>query len=300
MKAIIPVAGKGVRLLPHTVSRQKALLPVGGKAVLDYVLEPLIANGVNEFAMVIGHLGAQIRQHMAAYDSVTVTYHEQIRQRGLGDAVLLGLADRDEPALIVLPDTIFEMDYAGLISGSGNHIGVVEVDNPQDFGVVELLGRRVVDLEEKPAEPVSNLVIAGIYRIESQRRLRVALQSIIDNHATTKGEFQLTDGLKMMLEGGANIRTVEIERWLDCGTPENLLHTNEYLLRRYPENVFIHPTARVKGATVRNATIMDGCEVVDSILDNCIVLPGASIINSSVRGEIIKSSAQLKGYVTGG
>ncbi|UCH64110.1 MAG: nucleotidyltransferase family protein [Fidelibacterota bacterium] len=299
MKALIPLAGQGTRLLPHTAKRQKALLPTAGKPVLDHILEPLITAGITEVSLVIGHLGEQVQEHMSKYSSLQVTYTEQRQQRGLGEAVFLGLEDKLEPVVIVLADTIFELDYAGFINGDSNLIGVVEVDDPRRFGVVETAGSRVVDMVEKPEEPLSNLAIAGIYRIESQHKLRRALASNMDRKVMTRGEYQLTDALNLMVGQGERFLTYPVDRWLDCGSLETLLSTNRHLLEDQGGQ-FIHPEAIVERSIVRLGSIMENCRVVDSTLDGCIVLPGARLEQCHISNEIVEEGAQLEGYLNQG
>ena len=294
MKAIIPLAGRGTRLLPHTARRQKALLPVGGRPVLDHILEPLMAVGLTEVSLVVGHLGEQVREHMAQYGGLQVTYVEQPLQQGLGEAVFLALEEEVEPVVVVLADTIFELDYSGFVNAGGNLIGVVAVDDPRRFGVVETDGRRVVAMVEKPDEPPSNLAIAGIYRITDQQQLRQALTAIMGGQIRTKGEYQLTDALNLMVERGEIFRTHPVDRWLDCGTKETLLATNRHLLQDMGGR-FIHTEATVERSTVRSSSVMEHCRVLDSVLDNCIVLPGAHLEGCDLHDEIVEEGAELRG-----
>ena len=297
MKAVIPVAGKGKRLLPHTGARQKALLPVAGRPVLDHVLEPLLEAGIDEIVLIVGHLGKQIEEHMEGYADLNCSIIYQYRQQGLGHAVLQGLVKSDEPVVIVLADTIFDVDYNDIMSSSGNLLAVVEVDNPKEFGIVETAGRRVVDMVEKPAEPQSNLAIAGIYRMEHEGRLKKALEMLVNRGETSHGEYQLTDALKWMLDNGTTFRVEIIKGWYDCGTPENMLETNRFLLQKSGGN-FIHPRATTENSTIRHSSIMEDCVVQGSVVDNCIVLPGAVLQKCSVRGEIVRAGAKLSGYVS--
>lgn len=299
MKALIPIAGRGTRLLPHTQTLQKALLPVGGKPVLEHILAPLIEAGITSITFIIGHLGGQISEFMSRYDRLSVTYVEQTQQLGLGDAVKLGLEAVDEPVVIVLADTIMELDYSNFLEGHNNAIGVVEVDNPEDFGIVETAGRRVVDLVEKPSEPVSNLAIAGIYRLASQLQLQEALETLQADRAMTRGEYQLTDALKLMIDNGVAIRTEQLDRWLDCGTKETLLSTNSYLVQQLPGGMFVHPDSALEGSTARACSIMENCMLIDTIIDNCIILAGAQLRSCYIHDEIVEAGAQLNGYVTG-
>ena len=298
MRAIIPVAGKGTRLLPHTSARQKALLPVAGKAVLDHVLAPLIAGGIEKFSMIVGHLGSQIEKHMEGYEELDVAIVYQYRQLGLGHAVLQGLTDDDDELLIVLADTIFDVNYADIIAAGNNVLAVVEVDNPKSFGIVETAGKRIIDMVEKPEEPPSNLAIAGIYKLQSEGQLKRALEKIIDDHQLTNGEYQLTDALKLMLEAGANFRMESVNGWYDCGTVETLLATNRYLLQQQGDS-FIHAEATTSNSTIRNSTVMEGCTINNSIIDSSILLPGAKLDKCNIREEIVRDGADLTGYVSG-
>ena len=298
MRAILPIAGKGVRLLPHTAKRQKVLLPVAGKAMLDYSIDPLIEAGVTEICLVVGHLGDQVHEHIARYSKVELTVVEQEQQLGLGHAVFLGLKDTDDPTVIVLADTIFQLDFSTFVHGHGNQIAVVEVDDPSRFGIVEVEDNRIVDMVEKPSEPPSNLAIAGLYRVENQRRLRESLIQMMEMDRRTKDEFQLTDALKIMLDGGEVFRSYSIEGWLDCGTAETLLATNRYLLEQQGAS-YVHPEAKVVDTQVRASTIMERCFVRDSVLSNCLVLPGARVVNCRIQNTIVEADASLEGYRSG-
>lgn len=286
MKALIPLAGQGTRLFPHTKKRQKALLPVCGKPVLDHVLQPFLEAGIRDISLVIGYLGDQIKDHMRKYSDLQIRYIVQPQQRGLGEAVFLGLEDESEPMVIVLSDTILEMDFWGFIHEEGNLLGVMEVDDPRRFGVVETEGRQILSMVEKPATPISNLAISGIYRIEQPRKLRESLNSIMTSEIKTKGEFQLTDALNHMLQAGDEFRTFPVDRWLDCGTKESLLATNSYFLQKTGGD-FVHPDATVVNSTLRLSTVMERCYISDCALDNTIVLPGTRLENRQIRDEII-------------
>ena len=298
MKAILPVAAKGSRLLPHTGGRQKSLLPVGGKPVLSHVLDPLMAAGITDLTLIVGHLGKQVEEYMQAYaqDEVSIIY--QYQQKGLAHAVMLGLEEVDQPALIVLGDAVYEVDYEPIINGSGNIIAIYEVENPSAYGIVETAGKRVIDMAEKPDRPQSNQAIVGIYKIESQAQLKSAIGDMMADEQRYSAPYQLTDALKMMLDGGAPFRAETVAAWHDCGTPENLLATNQYILEKQGGS-YCHPAAAVADSTIRHSSIMEGCEISRSLIDHAIVLPGAKLDKCSVRNEIIRSGARLTGYVSG-
>ena len=138
-----------------------------------------------------------------------------------------------------------------------------------------------------------------IYRLSSQLQLKHALDTLKENHSMTKGEYQLTDALELLLNDGVIMRVETLDRWLDCGTRETLLSTNRYLLQRQPGGIFVHPEAALEGSTVRSTSVMEGCMLIDTITDNCIIMPGAQLRNCYIHDEIVKAGAELKGYVSG-
>ncbi|MCH8327340.1 MAG: nucleotidyltransferase family protein [Candidatus Marinimicrobia bacterium] len=298
MKAILPVAAKGSRLLPHTGGRQKSLLPIGGKPVLSHVLDPLVAAGVTDLTLIVGHLGKQVEEYMATYSQAEASIIYQYQQKGLAHAVLLGLEEVDRPVLIVLGDAVYNVDYEPIINGSGNVIAICEVDNPSEYGIVETAGKKVIDMAEKPDRPQSNQAIVGIYKIESQAQLKLAIEEMMADEQRYAAPYQLTDALKMMLDGGAPFRAETVAAWHDCGTPENLLATNQYILEKQGGS-YCHPAAAVADSTIRHSSIMEGCEISRSLIDHAIILPGAKLDKCTVRNEIIRAGARLDSYVSG-
>lgn len=288
MKVMIPLAGQGTRLLPYTEKRQKALLPVCDKSILDHVLYPFLEAGIKDYIFVIGYLGEQIKDYMAKYSDLRIRYVTQPEQRGLGEAVFLGLQNESEPIVIILSDTILEMDFMSFIHEEGNLLGVMEVDDPRRFGVVETKGRVIQSMVEKPAKPTSNLAISGIYRIEHPERLLEALNGIMTDKIMTKGEYQLTDALNHMLHAGDKFSTFPVDRWLDCGTKESLLATNSYLLQKIGGN-YVHPSAVIVDSTIQLSSVMEHCYVSNCKLENTIVLPGAKLVDRQIKDEIVQA-----------
>ena len=280
MKAIIPVAGHGRRLEPHSNNTQKCLLPVAGKPILAHILDRIADVGIDEVVLIIGHYGDHVRAFCKTYsEKMEFTFVEQIEQLGLGHAVGLGLTDVDDPVLVILGDSIFELDYSKFVSAQYNSIGVFEVSDPERFGIVETDGQLITQFVEKPENPKSNLAIGGIYWISSQQKLLNALNHLYENKIKTKNEYQLTDALQQMLLDGENFTTSKIDNCLDCGIPEALLATNKELLQ---EN-FIHPNSTV----LTNVTIMEHCNIIDAELENVIMLPGATVNNCKFKNKII-------------
>jgi len=248
---------------------------------------------------------------------------EQRERKGLGHAVGMGIEKSEqEPLLIILGDTIFETDLS-MIAGAGRStIGVKEVADPSRFGVVELEDDRVVKLVEKPADPRSNLAIVGLYYIEDAGHLDEAIKRLIAENIQTKGEYQLTDALQLMIEDGKKLGTFQVDGWFDCGKPETLLSTNAYLLEKsgadfrrenclITGSVYLSPEAEVRqslvgpdvsvsqGASIRrsiirNSIICEDARVTDAVLEDSIVGPGAAVVGevSSLnlgRGDSVKT-----------
>ena len=171
MKAIIPVAGHGTRLEPHTLSLQKCLFPVAGRPVLQHIIDKLINANITDITLIIGHLGEQVRDFCKIFDNVNFSFIEQTERLGLGHAVQLGLEPINDPVLIVLGDSILELDYFKFISSITSNLGVKKVPDPERFGIVELSNDEVISVIEKPTHPISDLALIGIYFITSQNDL---------------------------------------------------------------------------------------------------------------------------------
>jgi glucose-1-phosphate thymidylyltransferase len=227
--AVIPAAGVGTRLRPHTHSMPKVLLHVAGKPMIAHILDDLPALGIREAVLIVGYLGELVQQYVQrAYPELKVHFVEQPERLGLGHAVALAAPyAADRPVLVILGDTIFEADLKSVMSSRVNRIGVKAVEDPRRFGIVELDGNgRVTRMVEKPEDPTTNLAITGIYYFADAAPLFSALQEIMQQDIRTKGEFQLTDAMQKMIEHGAEFTTFSVEGWYDCGKTETLLETN--------------------------------------------------------------------------
>ena len=294
MKAIIPVAGHGTRLEPHTLRRQKCLLPVAGKPVLEHILNRLLEAKVTEITLIIGHLGEQVKEYCNTYTEAKFTFVEQTEQMGLGHAVYLGLDQSDEPVVIVLGDSILELDYNKLLSSSNSTIGVDRVSDPQRFGIVQLDGDQIISVVEKPDNPPSNLALIGIYYISSQKELVKGLEYIIKNDIRSHNEYQLTDAYGVMIEKGHIFTAFEIDDCLDCGILDSMCSTNRTLLEKGNGNA-IHPTAVVENSDLNYCTISENCSVINSSLNNVIMLPGSKVVNQHIENQIVSFDECLKG-----
>lgn len=319
MKAIIPAAGVGTRLRPHTYSMPKILLNVAGKPMIFYIIDELIeVKGLDTIIIIVGHLGDKVQQHISEiYGKVKHIKFEFVEQKemlGLGHAVYMAKQYLDdEPVVIVLGDTIFEFNLADFLASKHSAIGVKQVEDARRFGVVESKGGFITRMVEKPATPEvshSRNAIAGLYYIKSAASLMKAIEYIMENNVKTKNEFQLTDALEHMIKSGEKMIPFEIQNWFDCGKPETLLSTNEYLLKKNNGQkkfkvsdstliippVFIGDNCDITGSIIGpNTTVGNGVHIKNSILKNSIVGENSTIKNSILQDSIIGSEANVTG-----
>jgi glucose-1-phosphate thymidylyltransferase len=309
MRAIIPVAGIGTRLRPHTHTLPKVLLNVAGKPILGHILDKIIREGVTEATIVVGHMSEKIRDYVsAAFPEFRVDYVEQGEQLGLGHAIYEARETMDtRPVLIILGDTIFDVDLTPVMRGTVTSIGVKTVDDPRRFGVAETRDGRIHRLVEKPERPTSNLALVGLYWIVNTPLLLSTLESMVRDDVRTKGEYQLTDALQMMIDRGEVMTTFPVEGWYDCGKPETLLSTNRVLLERgstfqpvdgvvIVEPVYISPTATVGNSIIGpNTTVADHAVVADSIVRNSIIGDNAQVTSTLLDNSIVGNGSILVG-----
>ena len=286
MKAIIPVAGYGTRLKPHTLTLQKCLFPVAGKPVLAHILDKVISAGINEVTLIVGHLSEQVIDFCKTYKNISFNFVHQYKRLGLGHAVFQALNKNSDPVLILLGDGIFEFDYRKIISSSYSQIGVNLVENPKRFGIVDIEDVNIKKFHEKPEDPPSNLAISGVYLIKSQKELFNAIKYLIDKDLRTHNEYQLTDALQHMLENNHHFKIFKIDKCLDCGIPESILATNKYLLEKIGQSI-IDSRAEIINSKIKNCTISRECYIENSNLNNVIMLSGKSIIKKTLVDIII-------------
>ena len=308
MRAIIPVAGVGSRLRPHTYTVPKVLLNVAGKPIIGHILDKIIENGFDEATIVIGYLGEKIKDYILEHYSIKVDFVEQEERLGLGHAIYLSRHTFSRsPILIILGDTIFDVNLKEMMKSKHSVLGVKKVDDPRRFGVAETSDGFITRLVEKPENPKSNLAVVGLYYMTQPQLLVESLKELIKANVRTKGEFQLTDALQMLIDRGEKMTTFDVEGWYDCGKPETLLTTNRTLLAHAPKPklhdgivvqppVFISPKARVTNSVIGpNTTIAEGATVENSIIRNSIVSEGARVSQALLEDSIVGSNALIKG-----
>lgn len=311
MKAIIPVAGIGIRLRPHTHTRPKALLDVAGKPILAHILDELVALGIDEVVLVVGHLGERIEAFARArYGRLRLHFVAQDEPLGNGHAVYVAREHLDgAPALIIFGDTIIKGDLTQALQSPKSLAGVKEVEDPRRLGVVELDAdgniRRII---EKPQVPPTKLAVIGGYLIRNSKVLRAALERQVAENRQARGEFWLADALQLMIDAGEKMGIFQVEHWYDCGTVEALLHANWELLRLNPPEIRVLQTAKVlqpsyidPAAEIENsvigpyASIAEGARIMNSEIRDSIVGPNATVQDSTLERSLVGENAVVKG-----
>ena len=309
MRAIIPVAGIGTRLKPHTHSTPKALLNVGGKPIIAHILDKLLEEGINKATFVIGYLGDMIKDYIQKkYPSVQSSFVEQEKMEGLGHAIYTAIPTFDDDEIfIILGDTIFDVNLKGVFKNKVSALGVKEVEDYKRFGVAVVKDGFIEKLVEKPQTPVSNLALVGLYYVSNKQILIDSLNELVQKDIRTKGELQLTDALQIMINKGEKVTTFPVNGWYDCGKPETLLSTNQYLLNKKSnfkprENVvviqpvFISDDADVSNSVIGPyATISSGCKIKECIVKNSIIDSNAHVEKALLDNSIIGSNSFVRG-----
>jgi glucose-1-phosphate thymidylyltransferase len=313
MKVVIPLAGFGTRLRPHTFTKPKPLINVAGKPVLGHVLDMFKDIPVDEFIFITGHLGDQIEQYVTnQYPHLQARYFEQKEMNGQSTAVYLAKDHLSGPMLIVFVDTIVETDLSMLKDEKADAVAWVKpVEDPRRFGVA-LVGPDgyVTKLIEKPSDVSNNLVVVGFYYLKDSQAFMRAIEEQIARDIKTKNEYFLADALQLMLDKGMKMRVQPVEVWEDCGKPETVLHTNRYLLDHGHDNsagvaagdniiippVNIDPTAKITNSVIGPyVTIAANCRVENSIVRDSIIDRGATIQTALLAQSLIGQDARLSG-----
>jgi glucose-1-phosphate thymidylyltransferase len=250
MKAIIPAAGIGKRLQPLTFFLPKPLFYVGSKRIIDYVILSLSEVEIDEYIVIVGYKKEMLKEHLLKnYPDKKFTFVEQEKQSGLGDAVFKGLKEiegKDYPLVVLLSDTIIDLDVKRFLKTKNSKIALMEVEDPKRFGVAKVSEDFVVDVVEKPEHYISNKAIVGFYYFKSSKKLFESLNYLYENNIRTRGEIQLTDGIKKMIDDGEKVEYGDVKKWIDCGDFETLLKANSLLLKIEKRKNFIDPSSDIK------------------------------------------------------
>src|SRR3712207_4817924 len=311
MKVIIPLAGKGTRLRPHTHVTPKPMLRVAGKPVMDYVLDDVRALGdVEQVIYITGHLKEKVEEHArTAYGTLPAVFVEQQVQDGTAGAVNLARPYVDQPVLIVFVDTIFDADLS--VVNSTDADGIIwtkEVEDYQRFGVVVTDGDgNMTKIVEKPSTPISKRANIGLYYVRNWPLLYEGIDHVL-SRPKNKGEYYLTDAFQYMIDKGAKIKVVDVEGWYDAGKLDTLLETNRVMLEkgrarkpagldggaRIVDPVYIEDGVRITNSTVGpNVSIGAGTVVDGSELRDTIVGAKSRIVRSSLTNSLVGDEAVL-------
>ena len=309
MKVVIPVAGEGRRLRPHTNTVPKPLLEVAGKPILAHILDPLSQLDIDEIIFVTGYLGSQIKEYVSNSYSFKSSFVNQDRLLGLGYAVSLGIDKIEESnLLIILGDTIAECDLALFTKKSDYVLGVKQVDDPQRFGIADVKDGIVTKLVEKPKNPPGNLALIGLYYFKEIAMLKSELAQLIKSDKKTSGEIQLTDALQGMIESGTKFKASEVESWHDCGKKETILQSNKHFLKtmNLPNShngskivppVYISETADISKSTIGpNVSIAESVSISDSVIANSIIGERSTVKNADIKDSLIGKSVLINNY----
>lgn len=297
MKAIIPVAGAGTKLRPHTYTQPKALIPMAGKTILSVIVDELLAHGVQEYIFVIGYLGEKIQNYIQrTYPDLKCSFVTQNYRRGTGHAIWLTreVVDNDE-IIIVFGDTICTYDVKGMLEMPHSLIGLRRVDDPREFGVAELDEQNNVrKVVEKPLIPKSNMAMVGIYKIKESPILFRALDNYLHQSADADGEYHLTHALQCMIDEGTKFKGFKVSNWFDCGKKENLLETNEILLKKMVAQKDYDLPIFSNTVIIPPVHIAPNCQIEHSIIGPHVSIGESTKIHSSIiRSSIIGSYAHL-------
>ena len=313
MKVVIPLAGKGTRLRPHTHIHPKPMLKIAGKPVIDYVMEDLERLGnVDEVIYITGHLKDKVEEYVRAKYPFEAAFVEQKEQRGTADAVALARPYIDEPVMIIFVDTIFDADFSIVKSSKDDGIiWVKEVEDYQRFGVVVTdKSGYMTKIVEKPSEPISKRANIGLYYIRNWELMLKGIDWVL-KQPPNKGEYFLTDAFQYMIDHGAKLKVVDVEGWYDAGKLDTLLETNRSVLEkrgaaRRPSGLgkdvkVVEPVYIEEGVTLRNSavgpnvSIGRGSTVQDSELRDTIVGDKTRIVSSRIANSLIGDHAVVEG-----
>ncbi|OUJ70146.1 sugar phosphate nucleotidyltransferase [Hymenobacter crusticola] len=295
MKIIVPMAGMGKRMRPHTLTVPKPLIPIAGKPIVQRLVEDIAkvcGEPVDEVAFIIGRFGetvekslVQIAESVGAKGSI----YYQDEPLGTAHAILAAKDSLSGPLVVAFADTLFKADFT-LDSSAAGTIWVQRVDDPKPFGVVKLdENGEITDFVEKPEEFVSDLAIIGIYYFQDGAYLREELQFLLDNNIKDKGEFQLTNALENMKNKGTVFVPGRVTEWLDCGNKDATVYTNqrylEYLQER-GENLVAESAKVTNSVLIPPVYVGEGVIITDSVVG-----PHVSLGNqSNVRGSVVSNS----------
>ncbi len=314
MIAVIPIAGVGLRLRPHTYTQPKPLLPVAGKPIISYIVDELLDAGVEEVIFIVGYLGEKIIHFVnERYPDLKKSFLTQEERLGSAHAIWQArekIRKADE-LLILFGDAIIETDFEKIFNASTSCFGVMKVDEPSLYGVVEMEEGKVVRLEEKPVIPCSDIAMAGVYKIIEVPLFLKALNVVIDRGLEQQEEYYLTNVFSQMIGYGVDFCVEEVDDWHDCGKIESLLKTNANFLDKregesievppFYNSIIIHPVSIGENCNINNSiigphvTVGDRVNIDNAIIKNSIIGNFANIKEVILQESVIGSDTSITG-----
>lgn len=308
MKIVVPLAGYGTRLRPLSYSIPKPLLLCGGDTVLGLIFKSIENLNPEEIILVIGYKGDLIREWVEdKYKDLPISYVKQGEPKGLGHALWKAgeKIDGEDDVLIYLGDSLFDMEWSAIKKREGNFVGIKEVDEPERFGIVEVEGDKIIDLIEKPDDPVSNLALAGLYYMKKWDYLYKNLVFLIEEKMKTKNEYQLTDALKFMIKReNVELKALSVKGWYDCGKVDTLLKSNAELLKNPPDWLdfqksnqkfsYISSSSVLKNSDLGDfVTVGENSLIEKSNIRNSIIGNRVKIVNSNIFDSVIGNDVKV-------
>jgi glucose-1-phosphate thymidylyltransferase len=305
MKIIVPMAGRGSRLRPHTLTVPKPLIPIAGKPIVHRLVEDIakvLDEKIDEIAFIIGEdFGEKVEtdlKKIAETLGAKGTIYYQDKPLGTGHAIMCAKDSLEGPAVIAYADTLFKADFT-LDKEADAVIWVKQVENPSAYGVVQLNEKReITDLVEKPSEYVSDLAVIGIYYFKDVAVLKNELQGVLDNNIIRGGEYQINDGIEAMKEKGARFVPGKVDEWMDCGNKQVTVETNTRMLKFLQEDGEKLVASNVE---IENSEIIEPCFIGENVvLKNAKIGPnvsignGTKISNSTIKNSLIQTFAEVE------
>lgn len=311
MDIILPVAGFGSRLRPHTWSKPKPLVTVAGKAMLAHVLDRVMPLEPGKIVFITGYLGDQIESWAREnYPDTELVFVEQPEMLGQSDALYRTREHVDGDAMMIFPDALFEADFSHLSTVDADGVAFTYyVEDPSAYGVALLDDNgHISRLIEKPSEPVSHEAVIGIYYFREWQALMRAIEQQFEQKIMLKGEYFIADAIQIMIDSGAKFEISQISVWEDCGNAEALLDTNRYLLGAEPPSPaqrtgslivppsFVHREAVLEDAVVGPyASIGAGTVVRNSVIRDSIVEENSEIVDAILQRSVVGSKVTIHG-----
>lgn len=321
MNVIVPMAGRGSRLRPHTLTVPKPLVPVGGKPIVHRLVEDIAGiceEKIDEIAFVVGEFGEEVERELlevAAGLGAKGSIHYQKQPLGTAHAVLCAAEKLAGPVVVAFADTLFRADFK-ITSEDEGILWVKQIEDPSAFGVIKMNDKgEIIDFVEKPKEFVSDLAMIGIYYFKDGARLRKELEYLIDNNVIKSGEYQLPDALRRLTQEGCVFKPGEVSEWLDCGNKEVTVQTNQRVLEydfeknlemvhvsaKFSDSVIIPPCYIGEDVVIENAVVGPhvslgkGTVVSNSVIRNTNIQQNTKIVNAVIADSMIGSNVVYEG-----